>query len=55
MRLSLALLILATVGLGAGVGWWVHPGAGLALGSVTLGAIALFRDDGTYPQRRPRR
>jgi len=51
MRVSLALLILAAIGLGTGIGWWVHPGAGLALGSVALGAIALFRDDGTNPQR----
>ena len=46
MRFSLILLILATIGLGVGIGWWVHPGAGIALGSVALGLIALFRDDG---------
>jgi hypothetical protein len=46
MRLSLALLILAAVGLGAGIGWWVHPGAGIATGSLALGVAALFRDDG---------
>ena len=46
MRFSLLLLILAVVGLAAGIGWWVHPGAGIALGSVALGLVALFRDDG---------
>lgn len=51
MRVSLALLILAALGLGVGIGWWVHPGAGLALGSIAVGAIALFRDDGTRPQK----
>jgi hypothetical protein len=54
MRLSLALLILSAVGLGVGVGWWVHPGAGLALGSAVLGVIALFRDDGSTPQQKGR-
>jgi hypothetical protein len=51
VRLSLTLLILAAVGFGAGIGWWVHPGAGLAVGSLALGCIALFRDDGSTPQR----
>lgn len=46
MRLSLTLLILAALGLGAGIGWWIHPGAGVALGSLAIGLIALFRDDG---------
>jgi hypothetical protein len=46
MRLSLALLLLAVIGLGAGIGWWIHPGAGLAIGSLALGVVALFRDDG---------
>lgn len=46
MRLSLLLLLVAIVGLGVGIGWWVHPGAGVALGSVALGLVALFRDDG---------
>jgi len=46
VRWSLALLILAAVGLGVGIGWWIHPGAGLAVGSVALGLIALFHDDG---------
>lgn len=56
MRLSLALLILAAVGLGVGIGWWVHPGAGLAFGSIALGAVALFRDDGAPdPRKGPRR
>jgi hypothetical protein len=45
MRFSLVLLILAAIGLGVGIGWWVHPGAGIAIGSVMLGLIALFRDD----------
>ena len=53
MRLSLALLIVAMVGLGAGVGWWVHPGAGIAVASVALGALALFRDDGTSATKGP--
>ena len=56
MRSSLALLLLAAIGLGAGIGWWVHPGAGIALASIALGAIALFRDDGAPdPQKGPRR
>jgi len=46
VRWSLALLILAAVGLGVGIGWWIHPGAGLAVGSVAFGLIALFHDDG---------
>jgi len=46
VRLWLALLILAAVGLGVGIGWWIHPGAGVAVGSVALGLIALFHDDG---------
>lgn len=46
MRLSLMLLILAAAGVGAGIGWWVHPGTGIAAGSVLLGLIALFHDDG---------
>lgn len=46
MRLSLTLLILAAIGFGAGLGWWIHPGAGLAAGSVLLGLIALFHNDG---------
>ncbi|HWU47212.1 MAG TPA: hypothetical protein VN133_10695 [Humibacter sp.] len=44
--ISLVLLILSAVGLGAGVGWWVHPGAGIAVGSIMVGLIALFYDDG---------
>jgi hypothetical protein len=51
MRLSLLLLILAAIGLGVGIGWWVHPGAGLTVGSLAVGVIALFRDDGTHPQK----
>jgi hypothetical protein len=50
MRVSLALLLLAALGLGIGIGWWVHPGAGIALTSLTLGAFALFRDDGKERQ-----
>lgn len=46
MRLSLTLLILAAASFGAGVGWWIHPGAGLAAGSIVLGLIALFHNDG---------
>lgn len=46
MRLSLTLLILAAIGFGVGIGWWIHPGAGIAVGSVTIGLIALFHDDG---------
>lgn len=46
MRLSLTLLIVAAIGFGFGIGWWVHPGAGVAAGSILLGLIALFRDDG---------
>lgn len=53
MRLSLTLLILAAIGLGVGIGWWIHPGCGLAVGSLVLGVIALFRDDGKT-QRGPR-
>lgn len=48
MRASLILLILAAVGVGVGVGWWVHPGAGITVGSVVLGLIALFYDDGKH-------
>ena len=44
MRWSFALLFLAAVGVGVGVGWWIHPGAGVAVGSVLLGIIALFID-----------
>jgi hypothetical protein len=46
VRVSLTLLILAAIGFGVGVGWWIHPGAGIAIGSLALGWIALFRDDG---------
>lgn len=46
MRLSLILLILAATAFGVGIGWWVHPGAGIAAGSILLGLIALFHDDG---------
>lgn len=46
MRLQLALLLLAVIGLGVGIGWWIHPGAGLALGSIALGVVALYVDDG---------
>lgn len=46
MRLSLTLLILAAIGFGVGIGWWIHPGAGIAVGSFTIGLIALFHDDG---------
>lgn len=46
MRLSLTLLIFAAIGFGVGIGWWVNPGAGIAAGSVLLGLVALFRDDG---------
>jgi len=46
VRFSLVLLLLAVVGLGVGISWWVHPGAGIALASVALGLVALFRDDG---------
>lgn len=46
MRLSLTFLIFAAVGVGIGIGWWIHPGAGVAVGSVLLGLIALFHDDG---------
>jgi hypothetical protein len=46
VRLSLTLLILAAIGFGVGIGWWVHPGAGIAIGSVALGLVALFHDDG---------
>lgn len=44
--MSLALLILSGVGVGAGVGWWIHPGLGLAISSLALGGVALFRDVG---------
>jgi hypothetical protein len=47
VRLSLALLILSACGVGAGLGWWIHPGLGLAVTSLCLGGVALFRDDGT--------
>lgn len=46
MRLSLTLLIVAAVGFGVGIGWWLNPGAGIAAGSVALGLFALFHDDG---------
>lgn len=46
MRLRLALLLISVAGLGSGIGWWIHPGAGIAVGSVALGAVALFLDDG---------
>jgi hypothetical protein len=46
VRLQLILLIIAAIGVGAGIGWWVHPGAGVAAGSILLGLIALFHDDG---------
>lgn len=46
MRVSLTLLILSAVGFGVGIGWWVHPGAGIAAGAVLLGLITLFHDDG---------
>jgi hypothetical protein len=46
VRFSLTLLILAAVGFGVGIGWWVHPGAGLAAGRSPWGVIALFHDDG---------
>lgn len=51
MRVSLTLLILAAIGFGVGIGWWIHPGCGLAVGSLMLGAIALFRDDGKTQRR----
>ena len=51
MRVSLALLILAAIGLGAGIGWWVHPGAGIALTSLVVGVLALFREVGDRPQK----
>lgn len=47
MRLNVALLLLSAAGIAFGLGWWIHPGAGIALGSLGLGAVALFRDDGT--------
>lgn len=46
MRLSLISLILCAGGVGFGVGWWVHPGAGIAVAFILLGLIALFHDDG---------
>lgn len=46
MRLSLTLLILSAIGVGVGLGWWIHPGAGVVAGSVLLGLIVLFHDDG---------
>jgi hypothetical protein len=52
VRVSLTLLILAAIGFGAGIGWWIHPGCGLAVGSLMLAAIALFRDDGKTRGRR---
>ena len=44
--LSLVLFIVSAVGFGVGIGWWINPGAGIAAGSIMVGLIALFYDDG---------
>lgn len=44
MRWSVALLTLAIVGFGIGIGWWIHPGAGIAAASVALAVLALLID-----------
>lgn len=47
MRVAvLVVALLGVVGVGVGLGWWVHPGLGLAVSSALLLVGALTFDDG---------
>ena len=45
MRVRLAVLAASVASVGGGVGWWVHPGAGVAVAGVLGGAWAMFWSD----------
>lgn len=48
----LAVLLLAIVGVSVGLGWWIHPGAGITVGSVLLGGVALLLEEKDPARRR---
>jgi membrane associated rhomboid family serine protease len=41
------LLVLSVLAAAVGLGWWVHPGAGLLLAGLSGVAFALLIDDGS--------
>ena len=45
-RLLLLLLVVSVLVAAVGLGWWVHPGAGLLLAGACGGVGALLLDDG---------
>lgn len=46
MRVQLAALAASVATAAGGLGWWVHPGAGLLLAGAGGAAWALLWDDG---------
>lgn len=46
--MRLLLLLLSVCGVGFGLGWWVHPGFGIAVGAALLGVVVL-----TYGDKEP--
>ena len=46
-RVLQVLLVLSVIAAAVGVGWWVHPGAGLLFAGVSGAAFALLIDDGS--------
>lgn len=40
--LSLLLIVLGSTGVGVGVGLWVHPGAGIAAGSLLVFVVGVL-------------
>lgn len=40
--LSLLMILLGTAGIGVGVGYWVHPGAGIAAAGVVLVVVGVL-------------
>jgi len=47
LQVLLVLLVLSVLAAAVGLGWWVHPGAGLLLAGVAGVAFALLIDDGS--------
>lgn len=47
MKLSIVMLAASVASASAGLGWWVHPGAGLLLAGCAGAGLSLLRDDGS--------